>query len=180
MRMFRFWSSLAVSALLIYSVSAFAQRGAGVGRSSSASGSTMGESSSARSGNEGRSTEMGNSSASHASVASQSPGTILSNSKTDTALTNALGKSGVTIPDGDLKTACSGFKDLGQCVAALHVAKNLNLNFSDLQSKMTGTNAVSLGKAIESLVDPNVNAKSEAKKANKQASQDLSSVESHS
>lgn len=75
----------------------------------------------------------------------------------------------------DAATACSGFKNLGQCVAAAHVAQNLNLpgGFDALKAKMTGTGGVSLGKAIEQLV-PNANAKAESKKANKQAEQDLS------
>jgi hypothetical protein len=116
----------------------------------------------------------------HSSMGSQSPSTVLGNSKLNTSLTNALEKSGVSVPGGDLKTACSGFKALGQCVAAMHVAKNLNLTFSDLQTKMTGSNSESLGKAIQDLGGPNVNAKSEAKKANKQAQQDLNSAESAS
>jgi ABC-type hemin transport system substrate-binding protein len=57
------------------------------------------------------------------------------------------------------------------------VAKNLNLTFSDLQTKMASE---SLGKAIQDLGGPNVNAKSEAKKANKQASQDLNAAQSAS
>jgi hypothetical protein len=70
--------------------------------------------------------------------------------------------------------ACSGFKNLGQCVAAAHVAQNLGLSFTDLRSKMTGSGSESLGKAIQDLGGPKVNAKSEAKKANKQAQADLS------
>lgn len=113
-------------------------------------------------------------------MGSQSPTTVLDNSKLNTSLTNALAKSGVSIPGGDLKTACSGFKNLGQCVAAMHVAKNLNLSFDDLKNKMTGSNSENLGKTIQDLGGPNVNAKSEAKKANKQAGQDLNAAESAS
>lgn len=74
----------------------------------------------------------------------------------------------------DAQTACSGFKNLGQCVAAAHVAKNLDIpgGFDALKAKVTGTGAVSLGKAIEALA-PNANAKAESKKANKQASDDM-------
>jgi hypothetical protein len=63
---------------------------------------------------------------------------------------------------------------LGQCVAAAHVAKNLDIpgGFAALKAKMTGTGSMSLGKAIEQL-SPNANAKSEAKKANKQADDDM-------
>ncbi len=79
-----------------------------------------------------------------------------------------------TLTGEDATTACSGFKNLGQCVAAAHVAKNLNIpgGFDALKAKVTGSGAVSLGKAIESLA-PNADAKSESKKANKQASDDM-------
>lgn len=83
--------------------------------------------------------------------------------------------------------ACAGFKNLGQCVAAAHVSKNLGIPFACLQAKMTGqtlpsscqTNAaastkspMSLGKAIQTL-SPTANSKLESKKAQKQADQDL-------
>jgi hypothetical protein len=79
-----------------------------------------------------------------------------------------------TLTGEDATSACNGFKNLGQCVAAAHVAKNLDIpgGFDALKAKTTGAGAVSLGKAIEQLA-PNANAKSEAKKANKQAEQDL-------
>jgi hypothetical protein len=113
----------------------------------------------------------------HSGVASGSPTSVLNNTHVTTALTNALTKSGITIPGGNLQTACSGFKNLGQCVAALHVAKNLNLSFTDLQTKM---GSESLGKAIQDLAGPNVSAKGEAKKASKQANQDLNAAQSAS
>ena len=79
-----------------------------------------------------------------------------------------------TLTGEDATSACNGFKNLGQCVATAHVAKNLDIpgGFDALKAKTTGTGAVSLGKAIEQLA-PSANAKSEAKKANKQAEQDL-------
>ena len=116
----------------------------------------------------------------HSSIGSQSPNSVLGNSKLNTSLTNALEKSGVSVPGGDLKTACSGFKNLGQCVAAMHVATNQNLSFSDFQNKMTGSSPEGLGRAIQDLGGPNVNAKSEAKKANKQANWDLNAAEAAS
>ena len=79
-----------------------------------------------------------------------------------------------TLTGQEASTACGGFKNLGQCVAAAHVAKNLNIpgGFNALKAKMTGTGSVSLGKAIEQLA-PSANAKAESKKANKQAEQDI-------
>jgi hypothetical protein len=63
----------------------------------------------------------------------------------------------------------------------MHVAKNLDIpgGFEALKDKVTGTNAVSLGKAIQEL-SPNANAKAEPKKATKQANHEVSAAESSS
>ncbi|MGE5109856.1 MAG: hypothetical protein ACM3JB_03290 [Acidobacteriaceae bacterium] len=77
------------------------------------------------------------------------------------------------LPQGmTAQQACDGFKNLGQCVAAIHVSHNLDIPFADLKTKTTGSESVSLGKAIETL-KPAANSKAESKKAQKQASQDL-------
>ena len=80
--------------------------------------------------------------------------------------------------------ACDGFKNLGQCVAAAHVAKNLDIpgGFTALKDMMLGispngtstatSKPMSLGKAIQAL-DPNANSKTEARKGTQQASHDL-------
>jgi len=72
------------------------------------------------------------------------------------------------------KDACSGFKNLGQCVAAANVAHNLggSCTFANLKTSITGTHAESLGQAIHEC-DPHVDAKAEAKKGKKQAHDDL-------
>lgn len=76
------------------------------------------------------------------------------------------------LPAGtNLKTAASGFKNEGQFIAALHVSKNLDIPFSQLKSKMTGSNPESLGKALHDL-KPNMSEKDankEAEKAEKEA-----------
>jgi hypothetical protein len=74
----------------------------------------------------------------------------------------------------DATAACGGFQHIGQCVAAAHVAKNLNIpgGFDALKAKITGTGAVSLGKAIKGFA-PDADAKAETKKANQQADDDL-------
>jgi hypothetical protein len=95
-----------------------------------------------------------------------------------------------TLTGMSAQQACTGFKNLGQCVAAAHVSKNLGIGFACLKSDMTGqapakgsncpamaTSAtagktMSLGKAIQTL-SPNVNSSVEAKKAQKQADQDI-------
>jgi hypothetical protein len=79
-----------------------------------------------------------------------------------------------TLTGEDAQTACGGFKNIGQCVAAAHVAKNLSIpgGFDALKAKVTGSGSVSLGKAIQTLA-PDADAKAETKKANKQADDDL-------
>ena len=95
-----------------------------------------------------------------------------------------------TLTGMSAQQACTGFKNLGQCVAAAHVSKNLGIGFACLKSDMTGqapakgsncpamaTSAtagktMSLGKAIQTL-NPDVNSSVEAKKAQKQADQDI-------
>lgn len=109
--------------------------------------------------------------------------------KTDqsTMLTSALQTQGVIPADINLKDTCAPIKGLDECVAALHARHNLGLDFDCLKSKLTGTRmdaatspckgaprkrAMSLGDAIRTL-KPDVNAKAEAKNAEKQAHEDL-------
>jgi hypothetical protein len=80
------------------------------------------------------------------------------------------------LPAGtNLQTAAAGFKNLGQFVAAVHAAHNLNIPFDQIKAKMTGPNAESLGKAIHDLEPALTNpaVKSDVKTAEKQARQDL-------
>lgn len=123
---------------------------------------------------------MGNSSGpnsnamSHTDMSHASPSTVLSH---NTAIAGKI----KTLTGEDAATACAGFKNLGQCVAAAHVAKNLNITggFDALKAKITGTGAVSLGKAIQSFA-PTANAKSEVKKANQQADDDMKEAATNS
>jgi hypothetical protein len=107
---------------------------------------------------------MGNESVSHSS-----PTTLLSsNTKLASTLQQRLGSM---LPSGmSLTDAASGFKNLGQFIAAVHVSHNLGIPFEDLKARMTSGD--SLGKAIKDL-KPDANSKSEAKKANKQAKDDI-------
>src|SRR5260370_16789030 len=76
-----------------------------------------------------------------------------------------------TLTGMSAQKACSGFKNLGQCVAAAHVSKNLGVSFACLKTDMTrtappsdsncpagagtkttGTKTISLGKSIKSLM----------------------------
>ena len=115
---------------------------------------------------------------------------LTANSKLDSKLTSKLQAKGL-LPQGlDLKDACSGFKNLGQCVAAIHVSHNLRVNFFCMRDAMTavappeGTSCttsahMSLGKAIQTL-RPTTDAKLEVKKGNKEAAQDLKDSEAGS
>src|SRR5260370_3950382 len=155
---------LAVTMALAFSSPAFAQRshpgggppaGRGPGSDSGVSGSH----------------EAG-APTSHADMSHASPSDVLSHN-------SAIGGKIKTLTGQDAQTACNGFKNLGQCVAAAHVAKNLDIpgGFDAIKAKMTGTGAVSLGKAIKGFA-PNADAKAEVKKANKQASDDLNETSS--
>ena len=91
-----------------------------------------------------------------------------------------------TLTGMSAQKACSGFKNLGQCVAAAHVSKNLGIRFACMKADMTGqapaqgsscpagtgSKSMSLGKSIQAL-SPNVDQKLEAKKAEKQADADI-------
>ena len=71
-----------------------------------------------------------------------------------------------------MQKASSGFKNLGQFVAAAHVSNNLGIPFDQLKSTMMGPPEKSLGDAIHQ-IKPDVNAKAEANKAKKQADKDM-------
>lgn len=92
---------------------------------------------------------------------------------------------GLFPPETDLQLASSGFKNLGQFVAAAHVSKNLGIPFDQLKSRMlgisttatqSGDSPVSLGKAIKEL-RPEVDAASEVKKAERQAKEEIKQSE---
>src|SRR5260370_13907574 len=110
--------------------------------------------------------------ASSSMMASKNPGGVLDhNSHLSAKLEKLLGISGPNALQ-TLKSDASGFKNFGQFVAAVHVSHNLDIPFADLQAKMVGDNAVSLGKAIQEL-KPDVDSKGETKKANAEATEDV-------
>lgn len=105
--------------------------------------------------------------ASHAHDLGSSPTQMLGQ---DTKLAANLEK---LLPSGmTAQQACGGFRTLGSCVAAIHVASNLDIPFADLKAKVTGSGATSLGKAIHTL-KPDADAKGETRKAEGQAREDL-------
>lgn len=117
---------------------------------------------------------------------------LAANSDQDRKLTSRLRAQGLLPPRTDLKRACSTFKNLGECIAAIHASHNLGLNFDCLKWDLTGVkpsgkisscpgpgdgSAMSLGKAIHAL-KPDANAKAEAKNAQKQAHDDIKEASS--
>src|SRR5216684_7951467 len=158
-------------AVALYCAPAFAQHGHGVG-----GGSGMGSSHASANANGAN----GNgAAATHGKTMDQ---LLAKNTKLSGKIASMTGESA--------QQACSNFKNLGQCVAAAHVSKNLGISFACLKSDMTGTapssgsncparagtkttgtKTMSLGKSIQSL-RPNANSKSEARKAQQQAEQD--------
>jgi hypothetical protein len=75
--------------------------------------------------------------------------------------------------DTDLVKASEGFDNLGQFVAAAHVANNNpNFTFEELTAKMHDGDGMTLGAAIHAL-DPQANAETEVETAETQATADL-------
>jgi hypothetical protein len=106
------------------------------------------------------------------------------NTKLSDHLATLLTKMGVNAPPQE---ACANFKNLGQCVAAIHVANNLGIDFNKLACDMTlkpvttatcpagtgtGSKGISLGASIDAL-KPGTDGKTETKKAVTQTNQDM-------
>jgi len=105
-------------------------------------------------------------------------------------LTALLQQNGVLPKDGDVSSSCSVFKNVSDCVAALHASHNVGVDFNCVRADVTGVQtsadlsgckgpvgdkAVSLQDALKRL-KPEVDAKTEAKNAEKQAKDDLKEV----
>ena len=162
-------------------VPVFAQHGHAGG----AGGGAMGMGSSHANGaasDHGTGSSTGSTSAVHGKAMSD---LLSENSKLSDKISSLTGESA--------QQACSGFKNLGQCVAAAHVSKNLGISFACLKSDMTGTapatgttcpagtgsKSMSLGKSITTL-SPKADSKAGAKQAQSQANQDLRETASNS
>jgi hypothetical protein len=113
--------------------------------------------------------------------------TLDANSNQSVKLTAKLQTEGLLAANADLKGTCETFGDLGECIATLHAAHNLGMNFNCLKSKVTGVQVtedmasctsttdgkpVSLSKAIHAL-QPGADAKADANQAEKQSRDDL-------
>jgi hypothetical protein len=149
------------AAVAFAALPAFAQRGGHAGGPPSGVG--MGSSHASASSTSTHGNSSSNTNASGPKTASQ---LLSQNTKLASKLQSLL-------PAGtDLTAASSGFKNLGQFVAAVHVAHNLGIPFDQLKATMIGPPKESLGQAIHSL-KPAASSKTETKKATQQATQDM-------
>lgn len=164
-------------AVVVFSLTAFAQHGQGPGGSM---GPGVGH------GADG----AGHGSMSSSSSASTHGMTVNQMLSKNTALAGKI----QTLTGMSAQQACAGFKNLGRCVAAAHVSKNLGISFACMQADMTGqtpakgsacpagtgsSKSMSLGKAIQTL-RPEADSKTESKKAGKQADEDIKESETNS
>jgi hypothetical protein len=150
---------LSAAAMVAFMASpVFAQHGHGGGMGSSASMHGSDHSSSTH----GSSGDHSGQSSTQSSVSTR----LSSNTKLASKL------QGLLPPGTDLQTAASGFKNLGQFVAAVHVSHNLGIPFDQLKAKMQGPPTESLGKAIHEL-KPDVDAKAQTKTAESEAHNDM-------
>jgi hypothetical protein len=171
------------AAVALYCAPAFAQHGhAPAGPSGMGSGNGMNGASHANSNANGANGNGGGAAATNGKTMDQ---LLTQNTKLSDKISSLTGESA--------QQSCTGFKNLGQCVAAAHVSKNLGINFDCLRSDMTGaapattsscpagtgSKSMSLGKSIQTL-SPTVNSKTESKKGQQQANQDLKNATSNS
>src|SRR5882724_10557273 len=102
-------------------------------------------------------------------------------------LTLSLQEQGVLAADASIGDKCGDFKQLGDCVAALHVSHSLGLDFDCLKANVTGVlgsadttscqraggdKGANLEKSIH-MIKPDADAKTAAKDAEKKAKADL-------
>ncbi|MBI4265157.1 MAG: hypothetical protein HY657_12345 [Acidobacteria bacterium] len=78
------------------------------------------------------------------------------------------------LPDTDLQAASSGFSNLGQFVAAVHVSDNLDIPFDRLKVRMVDEK-MSLGDAVRAL-RPETDADAAAERAERQARANMRDV----
>jgi hypothetical protein len=97
------------------------------------------------------------------------------NAKLASKLESLLGMNGAVnglSPLQQLQGDATGFNNLGQFVAAVHVSHNLDIPFDQLRAKVVGPPAETLGKAIQ-FFKPEADSKAETRKARKQANNDV-------
>ena len=139
---------LTIGLLIYFAGSSYAQHGSGAGRTPSI-GQTHGPDRVPGSGRTDSEDHGGGNPAS-GQPAAQHPDTKVSGAiERNPQLSSRL--QALLPPGMTLANAAAGFKNQGQFIAALHVSQNLGIPFADLKAKMTGSDHVSLGKAIQAL-----------------------------
>jgi hypothetical protein len=154
-----------ITLILLAALTVYGQRGHGAVGAGNAGGAPWGTNAPAAGmhGNAGspeRAPDLG-------TISHQSPETILERNTKLSSKLDSLLPAGTTA-----QQACAGFKNLGDCVSAIHVAHNLGIPFEELKDKLTGANREKLGQAIHDL-KPEADVKAEVKKAHKQAEKDI-------
>jgi hypothetical protein len=156
----------------------YAQRGAGVGRGAAPTNAGQGRASTAgrpdtagRPATTGRAGTSGPSNANAGKPDTTGQPTIGDQLTRDHGLATQIQK---LFPEGtNLVDASKDFRNLGQFVAAAHVAdNNPNFTFDELKAKMLDGGGMSLGEAIH-VLDPNADATTEAQTAESQTDTDL-------
>jgi hypothetical protein len=178
-------------AALLYATVAFAQHGQSANAHGGGTGSGMGNLGSSNGmGHTNTPTDHGKPNTASSTLGSAHGKTVDDILAKDTKLADKISSlTGESATD-----ACSGFRNLGQCVAAAHVSKNLGISFDCLKDDMTGTAPIdpkscpagtgangkmSLGKSIQAL-DPQADQKAETKKADTEAQKDLNNTSTKS
>ncbi len=179
---------MVAAALFFATAPAFAQHGhSGAGGGAGGAGGSHGAAMS------NGAADNGNSNSSPKGASSSPTMLLTRNTKLDNNLTSKLQSKGLLPAGTDLKDACAGFKNLGQCVAALHVSHNVNVPFACMKAEMTGTapatgatcpagtgsSKLSLGKSIQALA-PKADSKSASKTATTEADADIKEAQTTS
>jgi hypothetical protein len=159
--MSRLFHPLAVLALLAFAASAYAQTNPGNPGDPANQPATTPPS-------EQPATDRADSSASGSSSAQSGP---MTSSTAPSAAREPNTRLAAVVPSGmSTVEACDGFKGVKECATALHAARNLDIAFADLKSKVTAGERLT---AALNELKPGVDAKSEVEKAERQAGMDL-------
>jgi hypothetical protein len=159
--MSRLFHPLAAFALVAFAASTYAQTNPGNPSDPANQPATMPPS-------EQPATDRGDSSASGNSSAQSGP---MTSTTAPSAAREQNTRLAAVVPSGmSTVEACDGFKGVKECATALHAARNLDIPFADLKSKVTAGERLT---AALNELKPGVDAKSEVEKAERQAGMDL-------
>lgn len=106
------------------------------------------------------------------------PKILFTNPTFASALTKAMSQSGTPLPGTSLRMACVAFKTVGECIGAVHAAKELGVKdgFDLLRVEMTEGDRLGLAEAIKKIA-PGVDARKIASKASGKARENCDIVQ---